>query len=594
MMIELQYPFDVDYIFQNKRKIKKQLLLKQNLIEKNIAILGGSTTGEVKNILEIFLLNYGIKPNFYESKYNMYYEDAMFFNDELINFKPDIVYIHTTLKNILKFPTINDNEEKINDLLDSQYLKFENMWNSIYKKFNSVIIQNNFEYPSYRLLGNKDASDIHGKINFITKLNQRFYDYANKNRNFFINDINYVSSCYGLDKWLNDFYWHQYKYAMDFSAIPYLAFNLANIIKSIYGYNKKSVILDLDNTLWGGVISEDGPDKIKIGNGNPIGEAYLEFQKYLKELKSIGIVLNINSKNYYEDAIMGLNSQFCLLKPNDFVIIKSNWENKNINVDSIVHDLNLGNEAFVFVDDNPVERNLVRISNIGVSVPEVNKIEEYIKIIDHNGYFEITNFSNEDLNKTELYKSNLKRSENVKMYNNYRDYLLSLNMVAEIESFKSIYMDRICQLINKSNQFNLTTKRYSSSSLEAIKNDNSFITLYGKLFDIYGDNGLVSIVIGKIKEDFTLHIDLWVMSCRVLKRDLEFAMMNELVNVAKKNHLKYIYGYYYPTLKNEMVSDFYSKCGFEEISNTCDSKIYKLDILNFNYMDVPIEVKNNE
>ena len=254
----------------------------------------------------------------------------------------------------------------------------------------------------------------------------------------------------------------------------------------------------------------------------------------------------------------------------------------------------MGNEAFVFVDDNPVERNLVRISNIGVSVPEVNKIEEYIKIIDHNGYFEITNFSNEDLNKTELYKSNLKRSENVKMYNNYRDYLLSLNMVAEIESFKSIYMDRICQLINKSNQFNLTTRRYSSSSLEAIKNDNSFITLYGKLSDIYGDNGLVSIVIGKIKEDFTLHIDLWVMSCRVLKRDLEFAMMNELVNVAKKNHLKYIYGYYYPTLKNEMVSDFYSKCGFEEISNTCDSKIYKLDILNFNYMDVPIEVKNNE
>lgn len=591
MMSQLQYPFDANYIMQNKKKIKKELLLKQNFMEKNIAILGGSTTSEIKKILELFLLNYGIKPNFYESEYNMYYEDAMFFNDELINFKPDIVYIHTTIKNIDRFSSISDTEEQIDNLLNNQYLKFKNIWDSIYKKFNSVIIQNNFEYPSYRLLGNKEASDIHGKINFIMKLNQKFYEYANKNKYFFINDINYVSSCYGLDNWFNDFYWYQYKYAINFSAIPYLAFNLSSIIKSIYGYNRKSIILDLDNTLWGGIIGEDGLEKIKLGTGDPIGEAYLDFQKYLKELKSIGIVLNVNSKNNYEDAILGLDSPFNLLKTDDFVIIKSNWDNKNNNVDAIAQELNLGNDSFVFIDDNPVERNLIRCSNIGVAVPKIMNVEDYIRIIDHNNYFEITNFSNEDLNKTKLYKSNIMRNEIIKKYDNYFDYLKSLNMVAEIEPFKKLYMDRICQLVNKSNQFNLTTKRYSLSYLDEVKNNHQFITLYGKLEDIYGDNGLVSVVIGRVDDNADMHIDLWVMSCRVLKRDLEFAMMNKIVEVAKKRHLKNIYGYYYPTLKNNMVSDFYDKCGFEKILTNDDSKIYKLNVLDFKYIDVPIEVK---
>ena len=578
-MKELEYPFDVNDLIKRKKKIKKELLTKENLMEKNIAILGGSTTSEIKNMLEIFLLNYGIKPNFYESEYNKFYEDAMFGNEELDNFKPDIIYIHTTNRNIIEYPTMYDDAKVVEDKLNSEYEKFKKMWDKLFSKFNATIIQNNFEYPYYRLLGNKDAVDIHGKTNFITRLNQRFYEYANSTKNFFINDINYISSCYGLDKWANQFYWHMYKYAMEVPAIPYLSFNIANIIKSIYGKNKKALVLDLDNTLWGGIVGDDGVENLAIGPEVPSGQVYSEFQNYLKEQKSLGIILNINSKNEYENAIAGLNHPAGKLKPEDFIIIKANWNPKNVNIKDIAEELNLGADSFVFVDDNPAERQIVRNYVEGIATPEIDLPENYIRIIDRNGYFEMTNFSNEDLKKNELYKDNAKRSQMMATFDNYEDYLKSLKMKAEITSFKPIYLERISQLSNKSNQFNLTTKRYSLADIEAVNNDNDYIKIYGKLEDIFGDNGVISVVIGNIRNKEELHIDLWIMSCRVLKRNMEFAMMDTLVKKAKEKGIKTIYGYYYPTAKNKMVNNFYDLQGFKQVS--CDeegNKVYKLDI----------------
>ena len=590
-MIELQYPFDVEYLIKNKKKIKKELLLNKNLIEKNIAILGGSTTSEIKNMLEIFLLNQGIKPNFYESEYNKFYEDAVFGNEELDSFNPDIIYIHTTNRNIINYPTIYDDEELINEKLDSEYKKFEKVWNSLFEKFNAIIIQNNFEYLYYRLLGNKDVTDIHGYTNFINRLNQKFYEYANEKNNFFINDINYISSCYGLDKWSNQFYWHMYKYALEVPAIPYLSFNLSNIIKSIFGKNKKALVLDLDNTIWGGIVGDDGVENLAIGPEVPSGQVYLEFQNYLKTQKSLGVILNINSKNEYENAIAGLNHPAGVLKPDDFIIIKSNWNPKNINIKEISEELNLGADSFVFVDDNPVERKIVKDYVDGIAVPNIDIPENYIRNIDHNGYFEVTNFSKEDLKKSELYKDNAKRSQMMATFDNYEDYLISLKMKAEITDFKPIYLERISQLSNKSNQFNLTTKRYTLADIEEIARNNNYIKIYGKLEDIFGDNGVISVVIGNIKNEDELHIDLWIMSCRVLKRNMEFAMMDKLVEKARNRNIKTIYGYYYPTFKNKMVSDFYDLQGFELIYEDEEgNKTYKLEIDNYENKNNVIEV----
>ena len=582
-MKKLEFPFDSDYILRKKKSIKKELLESNNkFLEKNIAILGGSTTSDIKLILELFLLNYGIKPNFYESEYNQFYQDAIFGNEELDNFKPDIIFIHTSNRNIINYPFIRDSKEDIDNKLESEYNKFLQVWENLKNKFNCIIIQNNFDYPLYRLLGNKDATDIHGKVNFITKLNLKFAEYAESNEDFFINDINYQSSLYGLDKWADEFYWYMYKYALAVPAIPTLAFNVANIIKAIYGKNKKAFVLDLDNTLWGGIVGDDGVENLVIGQETSGGQVYTEFQEYIKEHKQMGILLNINSKNEMENALAGLEHPEGVLKKDDFITIKANWNPKSQNLQEIASELNIGIDSLVFVDDNPAEREIINQEFPETPTPDIgDKPELYIKRIDRSGFFECVNLSKEDLNKNEMYKQNAQRNNMIKEFKNYDDYLKSLEMTGNIESFIPMYMQRIAQLTNKSNQFNLTTKRYTQAEIEEVAKNDNYITLYGKLSDKFGDNGVVSVVIGH-KNGKRLDIDLWIMSCRVLKSDMEFAMMDSLVKKAKDANIDQIYGYYYPTVKNKMVKDFYDIQGFTKIEEDKEGNTtWKLDVNNY-------------
>ncbi len=562
-MKELLYPFDPNYILENKRKIKKALLQEsENFIEKKIAILGGSTTAAIKQIMELFLLNNGIKPSFYESEYNKYYEDAMFDNPELQVFAPDIIYVCTSNRNITRYPQLNENVE---NMWKTEFEKFQSIWKSLKERYHCPIIQNNFELPYYRLMGNKEVSDIHGKVNFINRLNMMFADYANGNENFYICDINYLSADYGLKNWSDPFYFHMYRYALNVNAVPYLAFNVANIIKSIFGKNKKGLVLDLDNTLWGGVIGDDGVEGIKVGPEESEGQVYSEFQRYLKEHEQLGVILNIDSKNDYENAIAGLKHPDSELSEEDFVEIKANWEPKDQNFRQIAEELTLLPESLVFVDDNPAERHIVSEQLKGVCAPELGSAEHYIEVLDRNGFFEVTTLSKDDLKRNEMYKQNIERSKAEASFSNYKDYLLSLDMTGIIRPFEPMYIERISQLSNKSNQFNLTTHRYTVNEIEEISEDDDYISLYGKLIDRFGDNGLVSVVIGHLKEG-VCDLDLWIMSCRVLKRDLEFAMMDELVRRCKDKGIGKITGHYYPTAKNGMVRDFYALQGFKKIS----------------------------
>lgn len=569
-MKELEYPFNSEEILKKKKSIKKQLLADQplNFIPKRIAILGGCTTNSIKNILELFLLNYGIKPEFYESEYNQYYEDGMFPNPELEKFAPDLIYICTCHRNIADYPIMTDSRETVNEKLSALLEKFQGLWQHIFDTYHCPIIQNNFEYPFFRLMGNKDASDYRGRVNFVTMLNCKFYEYAQLHDNFFICDINYLSASYGLDKWSDPYYWHMYKYAVAVPAIPYLSFNVANIIKSIYGKNKKAFNLDLDNTLWGGIVGDDGSDNIEIGQETSLAQTYSEFQAYLKLHKQLGIILTINSKNDETNALAGLNRPDSPLYPDDFVNIKANWNLKSDNLINTAQELSLLAESFVFVDDNPAEREIIAAQVPGPAIPEMNYVEHYVQMIDKSGFFEVTSFSSDDLKRTEMYTENAKRAQAQATFTNYEDYLKSLQMKSEIQGFIPMYMSRIAQLTNKSNQFNLTTKRYNQSDIETLAKDEKHITLYGKLTDKFGDNGVVSIVIGRIegaKED-ELHIELWLMSCRVLKRGMEFAMMDELIEKSKSKGIKKIVGYYYPTAKNAMVKEFYQIQGFNKIS----------------------------
>lgn len=578
-MKELEYPFDSNYILKKKKMLKKQLLEKScSFIEKNIAILGGSTTSNIKIILDLFLLNYGIKANFYESEYNQFWQEAMFENQRLDKFKPDIIFIHTTNRNITRYPKISNTKEETKVLLENEFNKYQDIWNMLFKKYNCTIIQNNFELPYYRLLGNNDATMHNGKVNFINKLNLKFAEYAEKTENFFINDINYQSASFGLEKWSDQFYWHMYKYALSVSAIPTLAFNVANIIKGIYGKNKKGLVLDLDNTLWGGIVGDDGVENIILGQDTSEGQVYTEFQQYLKDLKELGVILNINSKNNIENAIAGLNHPDGILRPEDFIIIKSNWESKSKNMIEIAEQLNLGVDSLVFIDDNPAEREIINQHIPNVSTPLMQEPEKYIETIDKSGYFEVISLSKDDIKKSEMYKENIERNKAIETFEDYNEYLKSLKMTAKIESFIPLYMSRIAQLTNKSNQFNLTTKRYTQAEIEEVAQNKNYITLYGKLKDTFGDNGVISVIIGN-KKQAVLEIELWIMSCRVLKRDMEYAMMDSLVEKAKNEGIQIIKGFYYPTAKNGMVKDFYYKQGFTKTSEDENGNtVWELDI----------------
>lgn len=594
-MQELNYPFDPSYIIKKRKSIKRELLADGSArIKKKIAVFGGSTTNEIINTLELFLLNAGIEAEFYESEYAQYEQDAVFPSEELIYFKPDIVFVHTTNRNIRNLPEVTDSKEIVDEKLKAEFARFENIWNSIRDKFHCPIIQNNFEMPFYRLMGNKDCSDYRGRTNFISRLNQAFYDFAEKTEGFYINDINYLSADYGLKEWSNPSFWNMYKYAMCFEAIPYLAFSVSNIIKSIFGKNKKALALDLDNTLWGGVVGDDGVDGIEIGQENGVSQSYYEFQSYIKQLKSLGIILTVCSKNDHENAIAGLNHPEGVLKPDDFIIIKANWENKDRNIAETAAELNILPEAIVFVDDNPAEREIVKAQLKGVQAPVMDSVENYITTIDRSGFFEVTTFNEDDLKRNEMYKENAMRNAQQASFADYGEYLKSLDMKATIGDFIPVYIARITQLTNKSNQFNLTTKRYTQTEMEEVWHSPNYIRLYGKLIDKFGDNGVVSVVIGEKRED-TLHIDLWLMSCRVLKRDMEQAMLDTLVEKCRQNGISKIRGYYYPTKKNGMVRELYGTFGFTKISEDENGNtVWELPIEGYENQNRYIEVSDNE
>ena len=576
-MRELEYPFDAGYLLKKSKKLKKTLLQQTMpdgtpvpFLKKKIAVLGGSTTHDIIRMLELFLLNYGIEPEFYESEYAQYWQDAIFGNEELQQFEPDLIYIHTTGRNITSWPEIEDSTEQLEEKFEAQMKHFLVMWEKLEDTYHCPVIQNNFELPFYRILGNRDCYDPHGKVAFIQRLNMEFARYASQHDHFYLYDIQYESAAFGLDRWTDPAYWHMYKYAMSMQAIPDFAFHLSHIIKAVWGKNKKALVLDLDNTLWGGIVGDDGPENLEIGQETPMGQVYQEFQGYLKEQKKIGVLLNVDSKNEEDNALAGLKHPEGILKPEDFIVIKANWLPKSRNLAEIASQLNIGKDALVFVDDNPAEREIIRQHIPETAVPEMTNGEQvnpdrFISILDKNAYFEVIALSEDDKHRNEMYKANAMRRQQEESFGNYEDFLKSLEMEAVIRGFEPMYYARIAQLTNKSNQFNLTTKRMTQAEVEQMAQDPEYIPLYGKLKDRFGDNGVVSLVIGQKKGD-TLDLILWLMSCRVLKRNMEEAMLDTLVSCSRDCGIRKLHGHYYKTAKNAMVKEFYGTMGFEKIS----------------------------
>ncbi|WP_294158823.1 HAD family hydrolase [uncultured Selenomonas sp.] len=581
----MQYPYDFDHMLRKQKSLRRELLAADDAqrIEKRIAILGGSTTSVIRDMLELFLLDAGIRPVFYESEYDKYYEDAVFGNEVLDAFHPDIVLVLTSVVNLIERPALGDDAATVQEKLAREMVRYTAIWDALRARYQVSVIQTTFDVPEEAPLGSLGAVLPCGMERYVAALNERFAVAAMERPDLYLCDLHGLSARIGGQKWHDRAQYAAYKFAMSYDVMPQVALALANILRSMFGKMKKCLVLDLDNTLWGGVIGDDGLDGIAIGHETAAAEAFTTFQRYVKALRERGVLLAVCSKNDEDVAKSGFSHPDSVLAVSDFVAFRANWLPKNENIRAIAEEINIGTDSLVFLDDNPAERAIVRETMPEVAVPEVTggDVFSYIRAIEEAGYFEPVAISDDDRKRNETYRENRERRELQQSLGSYDDFLASLQMKAVIAPFRSIYFDRIAQLTNKSNQFNLTTRRYTRADIARMADDPACVTLYGRLADRFGDNGLISVVIGK-KEGAALRIDLWLMSCRVLKRGMEQAMLDVLVQRATATGCTELLGEYLPTKKNKMVAGLYESFGFTKVREDADGRtVWRLELKGY-------------
>ena len=583
------WPVDGPYLARNARKLIRQLRAQPLERKVRIAILGGSSSQEIALFLEVLLLERGFDPLFWQSEYGRFWEDGALGSEELDAFAPDLIYVHTGTRNIRNWPAPTATEAEAQAAAEAEIERFRQVWDGL-KSRQAVVIQNNFELPDTCILGNFDAVHPAGRVGFTERLNALVAAEVRQRPYLVLNDVRYLSALIGLDHWSDPARWFSYKLATTPQGSAALAFSLTALICARYGLSRKVLVLDLDNTLWGGVIGDDGADAIVIGRETPRAEAHTAFQEYARQLRQRGIVLAVASKNEDATARSGFAHPDSVLGIDDFSGFKANWEPKDANIQSIAHELSLGLDSFVFADDNPAERALVESQLPMVAVPGIGSDPAgFVRILDRNRYFETLSLSAEDLARSTQYAGNAKRNELQGKFADYGEFLASLEMSAETGPFTAMYLDRIAQLTGKTNQFNLTTRRYSRTEIEAIARDPAFVTRYIRLTDRFGDNGLISVAIGR-RDGETLHLDLWLMSCRVLKRDVELLMLDELADAAREAGATMLRGYYFRTPKNNMVCGHYEKLGFVRDGGTGDASEWLLSLGSYRPRNVHIRV----
>ena len=593
-MLDLDF-CSADDLVMRRNSLRRQLLTSEGLRDLRVAVLGGSTMDHLVNVLELLLLANGFRPTFHKGEYGRFYEEAVHEGHALAEFKPDLVYLHTNCRNVVHAPPVNCTEADLPSYVQAELNRYREIWDSLEQSLGCQIIQNNFEMPPNAILGNMDAVAAGGQSRFLTTLNLAFAAEVGRRPKLMLQDVQGISAQVGLKNWFDWDRYFSYKIMLKPEANLELARSLNSMIRAIYGKSRKVLVLDLDNTVWGGVIGDDGVDKILIGRETPQAEAYTAFQEYCLSLRERGILLAVCSKNNEDVAKSGFSHPDSILKLEHFSAFRANWDPKHGNILDIAKELNLGVDSFVFADDNPAEREIVRSQIPGIAVPEIgNEVTRYASILQAGRYFEPASLSKEDLERAALYAQRSAGIAQQAKFANYGEYLDSLEMTAEIDSFKPVYLERIAQLTNKTNQFNLTTRRYTLAEMEVAARDPDVIPLYGKLSDKFGDNGLISIVLGR-REDHALHMDLWLMSCRVLKRDMENAMLDAVVERAQAKGIRTIYGYYLPSAKNGMVEDFYAKLGFEadpssNPASPAGATAWKLDLAGYTQQNTHIRV----
>jgi FkbH-like protein len=422
------------------------------------------------------------------------------------------------------------------------------------------------------LAGDPDASQINmdlglpGSPRYLTDAFNRGLAQQARAASRLLFDVSGLANLVGQAAWSAARYWYAAKYPFATAMIPLYADHVMRIVAAQMGRSRRVLVLDLDNTLWGGVVGDDGIEGLVLGSGTALGETYSALQRMALAYKERGIILCVSSKNDEAIALEAFRKHpEMVLKEDDIVAFRVNWDDKAANIKALSDMLDLGLESFVFLDDNPAERKRVRDALPAVAVPELpDDPSDWIAVFQAAGYFEQAAFSSEDRLRAGFYKANARRAAQLERIGNHDDYLRSLDMTLQVAAFDTAGRKRIAQLISKSNQFNLTTRRYSETEVAAVQSSPDAVAVQVRLADIFGDNGMISAVICLQKER-RWEIDTWIMSCRVLGRRVEETILQYLVQRARAAGITELVGRYVPTARNGLVRDHFSKLGFTQV-----------------------------
>ena len=453
--------------------------------------------------------------------------------------------------------------------------KIRGYWELIEKNSKAKVIQMNFTEIDDKVLGEYSAKVDISFIYQIRKLNFLLEEAMRSDANVYPVDLLAIQIRIGAKNFFDAPMYYSAKLSASMNALPYITKAVVDVQKSILGKIKKCIILDLDNTLWGGVIGDDGIGGIEIGELGK-GHVFTNFQRWLKQLKEAGIILAVCSKNTESVAKEPFEkNEEMVLHLDDISVFVANWEDKATNIKLIQETLNIGMDSIVFVDDNPFERNLVRQMIKDIEVPELPEDPAlYLGYLQECNYFDCASYVGVKSDRTKLYQAEFQRKQLQVQYQSIDDYLKSLEMIGKAEKFMPENYARIAQLTQRSNQFNLRTMRYSEADIQAIAENEKFLTMSLHLKDKFGDHGLVSVVILEKKNEQEVFVDTWLMSCRVLKRGMEEYVVNKIVKLARAHGFKKITAEYIPTPKNAMVEKIYEKMGFTNVGENN----YALDV----------------
>jgi FkbH-like protein len=542
-----------------------------------IALVAGSTMDHFASVLKLWLANTGFDTDILITPFDTTVQSVLDPASALHKWKPDVVWLFATHRDLDLDPGADASGSAIAEAVTRAIETRQMLWHSLKDRLGCLVIDNTADIPADDPFGNLAGSTPWGRRTLLRRYNVELAAAAPSGVVLF--DLDHVASLWGKRRWEDARYWFHSRHAFALDASGMVAHAAARLLAGARGLAKKCLVLDLDNTLWGGVIGDDGLAGIRLGSGAD-GEAFVAFQVFVKALKERGVILAACSKNDPDTAAAVFRDHpDSVLRLEDFAVFIANWDNKADNIRDIATRLNIGLDALVFVDDNPLERDIVRRHLPEVAVVDLpDDPSGFIAALARGAWFESVAFSAEDRERSRYYADNAKRTAVRAAFVDMDAYLASLEMTAVVGEADPFHLPRMAQLIGKSNQFHLTGTRYGEAELSAIAARPDWFVRHVRLADRFGDNGLIACLVLHAA-DRTLNIDTWVMSCRVLGRTVEEFIACKLQHLALDNDCDRLAGRYIRSPKNDLVAGLYARLGFVPVTETAAATdwIYEIE-----------------